>query len=369
MQVTITVNMAAAAARGAMGAAEKISVELTIQYSFGLRRDNKTMATNDASAPLHVVGRFDDPYTGAERSLPDLVRALRGRRETVLWSDVPPHPAFVAHGVRAIQPFAQAYPQGGQLLVGGVHVQLGPWLELAQPLRVALRYNLPNHQRLFDAITRIRAATGIDPELIFVSRVLQMSVGLPGRVEPSLIRLDAYLDLPLARAARGPVTVGRLSRDVIEKHDPQDIALYRQLAARGIRVRIMGGTCLAPWLRDIPGVELLPVGAQEATQFLASLDIFFYRTGSFTEPYGRVVLEAMAAGLPVVAAANGGYAEQINQGVEGFLVQHQEEALHILQRLVASAALRQQVGTAARARALAVHGPEALEGMLQHYLS
>ena len=119
------------------------------------------MATTDAPPPLHVVGRFDDPYTGAERSLPDLVQALQGRRETILWSDVPPHPAFVAQGVRALRPFAQEYPKGGLLLVGGVHVQLGPWLEFAQPLRVALRYNLPNHQRLFDAIARIRVATGI----------------------------------------------------------------------------------------------------------------------------------------------------------------------------------------------------------------
>ena len=325
------------------------------------------MAGTSASRPLHIVGRFDNPYTGAERSLPDLAAWLRGRRETQLWSDVPPDPVFLEHGVRAIRPYAQEYPKGGMLLIGGVHVQLGPWLEYAQPLRIALRYNLPNHLRLFEAIARIRAATGIDPELIFVSRTIQLSVGLPGRVEPSLIKLDNYLELPLERASGAVVTLGRVSRDVIEKHDPRDVALYRMLAARGIRVRIMGGTCLRPWLRDVPGVELLPVGTQEVTQFLGSLDIFFYRTGTFTEPYGRVVLEAMASGLPVVVAANGGYVEQISPGVDGFPVQSQEEAIHVLQRLAASATLRQQIGNAARARAVAVHGPAAIERMLAHY--
>ena len=339
----------------------------TVQYNFALSTIIESMPDTTAPTPLHVVGRFDNPYTGAERSLPDLAAGLRGRRETQLWSDVPPDPVFVEQGVRAIRPFAQEYPRGGMLLIGGVHVQLGPWLEYAQPERIALRYNLPNHLRLFEAIARIRAATGIDPELIFVSRAIQLSVGLPGRVEPSLIKLDDYLKLPVERVSGAPVTVGRVSRDVIEKHDPQDVALYRMLAARGVRVRIMGGTCLGRWLQDVPGVELLPVGAEEVTRFLGSLDIFFYRTGTFTEPYGRVVLEAMAAGLPVVVAANGGYVEQISPGVEGFPIRGQEEAIHVLQRLVQSAALRQQVGTAARARAIAVHGPAAMSRMLENY--
>ena len=215
-----------------------------------------------ATTPLHVVGRFDDPYTGAERSLPDLAEALQGRRKTVLWSDVPPDPEFAAQGVRAIRPFAQEFPLGGLLLLSGVHVELGPWLEHAQPQRVALRYNLPNHQRLFDAIARIRAATDIDPELIFVSRAIQLSVGLPGRVEPSLIRLDRFLEVPVQRPPGRALTIGRVSRDVIEKHDPQDLALYRMRAARGARVRIMGGTCLTPWLSEVPGVELLPAGGE-----------------------------------------------------------------------------------------------------------
>ena len=326
------------------------------------------MTGTTSKSPLHVVGRFDDPYTGAERSLPDLARALRGRRETLLWSDVPPTAMFAGQGVRTIDQSTSVFPSGGMLLVGGVHVRLGKWLEHARPERVALRYNLPNHQRLFDAIARIRAATDIDPELIFVSQALQMSVGLPGRVEPSLIQLDNYLKLPVERGGRAGVTVGRVSRDVIEKHDPRDAALYRMLAARGMRVRIMGGLCLLPWLQDVPGVELLPVGAEEVSRFMQSLDIFFYRTGSFTEPYGRVVLEAMASGLPVVAAANGGYVEQIKQNEEGVLVGSQEQALQVLNTLAAQPLLRASIGRAARQRAIEVHGPEAIARMVTNYL-
>ena len=326
------------------------------------------MPPSDACSVLHLVGRFDDPYTGAERELPDLASALQGRRETMLWSVVPPHPVFAAQGVRAISPTQGEFPSGGLLLLGGVHVRLGRWLEQAHPARIALRYNLPNHQRLFDAIARIRAATDVEPELLFASTALQLSVGLPGRVESSLIRLDPFLQSPIERPQREFVTVGRVSRDVIEKHDPQDAALYRMLAARGIRVRIMGGTCLRPWLSEVPGVELLPAGAEEVPHFLQSLDVFFYRTGSFTEPYGRVVLEAMASGLPVVVAANGGYAEQITPGIDGILVQRQEEALRALQSLARQPELRQKIGLAARSRAIEVHGAAAIERLVEYYL-
>ncbi len=322
-----------------------------------------------ADDPLHLVGRFDDPHTGAERSLPDLAALLQGRRATRLWSDVPVHPVFAARGVRQIQAGEGEFPQGGSLLIGGVHVQLGRWLEQALPRRLLLRYNLPNHLKLFEAITRIRAATGLEPELLFVSKMLQVSVGLRGQVEPSLIRLDDFLGIPLARPAGQPVVVGRLSRDVVGKHDPQDVALYRLLAARGIRVRIMGGTCLRPWLGQVDGVELLPAGAEQTVPFLRSLNVFVYRTGSFVEPYGRVVLEAMASGLPVVASASGGYAEQIVSGTEGFVVQTQEEALQCLMRLAASPKLRQQIGEAARRKAITVHGPQAIEALLRGYLA
>ncbi|MBC7436991.1 MAG: glycosyltransferase [Bdellovibrionales bacterium] len=320
-------------------------------------------------SPLHLVGNFSNTFTGAERELPDLADLLKDRRPTRMWSVLPPHPSYARLGVLPIKPFGGQVPRGGMLLIGGVHVGLDLWLKQAQPERVALRYNLGQHERLYAMIDALRDVTGLEPELLFVSQALRLGAGLPGTIERSLIRLEPYLQNPIERAPHPRFTIGRVSRDTPEKHHKDDPALYRMLAARGYQVRIMGGTCLAPQLAGVPGVELLPAGAEEVPAFYQTLDAMFYRPGIFNEPYGRVVFEAMASGLPVVASAVGGYAECMDDGVNGFLVRSQEQAIERLEMLANNKGLSAYIGRAARQRAIQLHGSLAIEAQLQYFLS
>lgn len=315
---------------------------------------------------LHVLGCFDDPFAGAELGRLSLAQALAPHRPVQVWSCVSPHGVFRDRGVRVLNPAIGEFPRGGQLLLTGVHVVLGPWLQQAGLSRVTLHYNLPDHRRLFERMAQIRLAAGLEPELVFVSPALQNSVGLPGRTEPSLIDLDPFLAIPIQRPARVP-TVGRHSRDVIDKHHPDDPALYRQLAASGWRVRLMGGTCLAEALRDAPGVECLPSGAEPVADFLASLDVFFYRT-TMVEAYGRVVFEALGSGLASVLHVRGGYASLLNHGHDTCLFQTQEQALAALHAL-RDAAPRHQMGSAGRETALRLHGRASTQAILNHYLA
>ncbi|MES2185379.1 MAG: glycosyltransferase [Pseudomonadota bacterium] len=319
-------------------------------------------------SPLHALGQFRDPHVGADRELLDIAALLRGHRPVQLWADGPVHPWYAAQGVQSLRAFGGAFPHKGVLVLGGIHVNLGQWLAHTHFERLVIRYNIAHHRRLFLLIEQLRCVTGLEPHLSFISAELQGAVDLPGSVEATLVRLAPFLAVSRPPPGSRPFTIGRASRDEAGKHHPDDPALYRMLAARGIGVRVMGGTCMAAALAGVPHVELLPAGAEEMPVFLQSLDAFFYRTGSTYETYGRVVVEAMAAALPVVSTPRGGQAALVAHNECGFLAQDQEAAHDALLRLAAEPALRLRMGATARYQALARHGPGASEGLLRPYL-
>ncbi len=51
------------------------------------------------------------------------------------------------------------------------------------------------------------------------------------------------------------------------------------------------------------------------------------------EPFGLVMIEAMACGTPVVAWRRGSVPEIIEHGVSGFIVENEAEAIHAIERI------------------------------------
>jgi glycosyltransferase involved in cell wall biosynthesis len=99
---------------------------------------------------------------------------------------------------------------------------------------------------------------------------------------------------------------------------------------------------------------------------LASLDILVH-SSVIPEPFGQVVVEGMAAGLPVVAAAAGGPQEIITQNIDGVLypVGDVSSLAAVLRRLAVDPALRQRLGEAAQRRSrdfsTEVVGPQVMD--------
>jgi glycosyltransferase involved in cell wall biosynthesis len=100
-------------------------------------------------------------------------------------------------------------------------------------------------------------------------------------------------------------------------------------------------------------VEFVGVTVGEAKQrLLAESDILVFPTFYYNETFGLVLLEAMAAGLPVIATSRASIPEIIEDGVNGLLVEEQDPndlAVKILQ-LAENMALREQMGRANRQR-------------------
>jgi len=110
------------------------------------------------------------------------------------------------------------------------------------------------------------------------------------------------------------------------------------------------------------------VSYEDLPRYYHSADIFCSpATGK--ESFGIVLLEAMAAGKPIVASNIEGYASVMSDGEQGFLVQHSsEEALQeSLVALLGDSELRIKLGNNGRDSARNFDWPEVTQEIIDYY--
>lgn len=164
----------------------------------------------------------------------------------------------------------------------------------------------------------------------FFARPPRVVVGAAGRLSPEK-GFDRLLEAAAQVIARAPEVGFVLFGD-----GPLREALARHLAARGLQGRFV----LAGFRADVE-------------RFLPHLDVAVL--SSFTEGLPVILLEALAAGVPVVSTAVGGTPEVIEDGVNGYLVppgSPGELARRVL-ALVADEPQRRAMGESGRRRVLA----------------
>ena len=84
-----------------------------------------------------------------------------------------------------------------------------------------------------------------------------------------------------------------------------------------------------------PGVEFIgEINERSKTEFLGEAQALLFPI-DWPEPFGLVMIEAMACGTPVLGFRQGSVAEIIDQGVTGAVVDTMDEALRMLPRVLA----------------------------------
>jgi glycosyltransferase involved in cell wall biosynthesis len=88
-------------------------------------------------------------------------------------------------------------------------------------------------------------------------------------------------------------------------------------------------------LFDHPLVEYVgEIGEHEKSEFLGSASALLFPV-DWPEPFGLVMIEALACGTPVIAYRKGSVPEVIDDGETGFIVENLEEAVNAVQRVSA----------------------------------
>jgi glycosyltransferase involved in cell wall biosynthesis len=204
--------------------------------------------------------------------------------------------------------------------------------------------------------TALRKQLQVKEDEILVGTMLRID---PGKGVMDFARSFLYLDKELQRNVKY-VIIGEPTRKGNVKpgespYEPHCEAYLRQLEAyivdEGFSERI------------------ILLGYQERlTDYIGAMDVFVFPSPD--ELYSLVVLDAMAMGLPVVAARAGGNLRQINDGINGSLyeVGDSRDLAKKLAGYIANPGLRKQHGTAGHTFVEEKHDMNAtLNKLLQFY--
>jgi glycosyltransferase involved in cell wall biosynthesis len=112
---------------------------------------------------------------------------------------------------------------------------------------------------------------------------------------------------------------------------------------------------IEPLILAEPLVEFVgEIGDDQKSEFLGAADALLFPI-DWPEPFGLVMIEAMACGTPVVAYACGSVPEVIENGLTGFIVRNDDEAVAAVRRVgdLDRAAIRRRFETRFSAIAMA----------------
>lgn len=302
--------------------------------------------------PVHVLGLRREPCREfTPRCLGDAARAIRAYRRLTRDVDIVDAwlvPAYTFAGL--VQPFTRVpvliagrrsatdvnrtrtwYREAaGRVAMGGVDAVVANSqaaaneaidIERIDPARVHVIRNavIPVESTDTERLT-FRQALGFSPQ--------DVVVGCVGNYKPG----------------KGQQMLLEVASDLRERHP-------------SLRYCFVGDGPLREWLeneirrRSLDAVVALHSGERDARHVYGAFDIAVQASDS--EGLPNAVLEAAAAGLPIVATAVGGTAEILTDGVDGLLVPKgdQQRLVEALGQLAVDHELRRRLGLAVRARA------------------
>jgi glycosyltransferase involved in cell wall biosynthesis len=90
---------------------------------------------------------------------------------------------------------------------------------------------------------------------------------------------------------------------------------------------------IKPLIRDNPFVEFIgEINDQQKPAFLSGAQALIFPI-DWPEPFGLVMIESMACGTPVIAYRSGSVPEVLDEGVSGFIVSDEDEAVAATKKL------------------------------------
>lgn len=186
-----------------------------------------------------------------------------------------------------------------------------------------------------------------------------------GEVKPASAPLEKFLVVTTLRKRSGVLTA---------------VKAIHELRQNKVRVTLgihgKGDSSYVAELRSLIALQQLPVEFLTSSNLVRDLPAVYRRfdallyTSEEPEPFSSTVMEAMAAGLPVVGAAIGGTRDLLRHGENAlsFTPGDPCELAHQMQQLLISPALRAQMAETAQSEVLANHNESVVTDQIEQFL-
>ncbi len=225
------------------------------------------------------------------------------------------------------------------------------------------RLDLPEHQPVFSVFKEVPVISISDaqrrpvPQAGWVRTIhhgLPEKLLTPKQVSPSYLAVLGRIapEKGVDRAIRIATRCG-IPLKIAAKVDRADEEYYE--------------TVVGPLIAGNPLVEYIgEIGDHQKSDFLSGA-IGLLLPIDWPEPFGLVMIEAMACGTPVIAYNRGSVPEIIDEGLTGFVVEDETGAVAAVQRLnrLSRHAIRQQFEQRFTARRMALDYLETYGGLMQ----
>jgi glycosyltransferase involved in cell wall biosynthesis len=225
------------------------------------------------------------------------------------------------------------------------------------------RLDLPEHQPVFNTFSKVPVISISDsqrrpvPQANWVRTIhhgLPENLLTPKPVQPSYLAVLGRIapEKGVDRAIRIATRCG-IPLKIAAKVDRDDQDYYDEL--------------ISPLIKANPLVEYIgEISDREKSDFLSGA-IGLLVPIDWPEPFGLVMIEAMACGTPVIAYNRGSVPEIIDPGLTGFVVEDETSAVAVIDRVAAldRAAIRKQFEVRFTARRMALDYLAAYRGLME----
>ena len=217
------------------------------------------------------------------------------------------------------------------------------WQPFLKKSKIQVIHNGIPYESYLKATPRLKQELGLSESSVLI--------GMIGRINPGKGQLF-FIELADSLCKSFPETHFVLVGDPFPGYEPILEEVKREIRDK----RLETSVSYLGFREDIPEV-------------MVSLDVFVLPS-VMPDSFPTVILEAMAAGKPVVATRSGGASEMVINGETGFLIPigNVEEGKVALEQLIRDSDLREQLGESGRTRVLNTYSLEAFEKKIINHL-